>query len=158
MNANTYEIGFEALDGLTVDSLCLFVSEDERPLPGTAGFVDWRLCGSLSRILLGGFFVGARGDRLLVPTASRLVPERLFLIGLGKSATLDAKGVGELLEGAAQVLTLAGSRAAALEVPGNGVVSDAARADALNKHFLPAFKGQVAVLAEKPLKAILTPR
>ena len=33
MSVTTHELGFESLDALSgVDSLCLFVSEDERPL------------------------------------------------------------------------------------------------------------------------------
>ena len=59
MNVTTHEIGFESLDGLTgVDSLCVFVSEDERPLEGVAGYLDWRLCGQLSRVLIQKFFTG----------------------------------------------------------------------------------------------------
>ena len=64
---NTVPLTLEALDPLPVDTVCLFVSEDERPLGGAAGFVDWRLCGQLSRLLVDGFFKGTRGESLLLP-------------------------------------------------------------------------------------------
>ncbi len=35
--------------------------------PGGGGFVDWRLCGALSRALLEGFFAGAPDEKLLMP-------------------------------------------------------------------------------------------
>ncbi|HEY1333477.1 MAG TPA: peptidase M17, partial [Myxococcaceae bacterium] len=54
----TVPLTLDALDPLPVDTVCLFVSEDERPLGGAAGFVDWRLCGQLSRLLVDGFFKG----------------------------------------------------------------------------------------------------
>ncbi len=63
MSLTTHELGFEVLDGIDgVDSLCLFVSEDERPLKGAAGYVDWRMCGALSQIVSNAFFTGARKD------------------------------------------------------------------------------------------------
>ena len=54
--------GLDSLDALTgIEAVCCFVVEDERPLSGAPGFLDWRLCGSLSRILHEGRFVGAAG-------------------------------------------------------------------------------------------------
>ena len=73
----------DALDPLPVDTVCLFVSEDERPLGGAAGFVDWRLCGQLSRLLVDGFFKGTRGESLLLPSNGRIGAPRLVVLGLG---------------------------------------------------------------------------
>jgi hypothetical protein len=153
VNVTSYELGLEGLDALQgVDALCLFVGEDDRPLPGSAGYVDWRLCGALSRILQSGFFVGAQDDSLLLPTDGRFPVPRIFVIGLGRRQGLDASSLGEALANAARVLAKAKVEGVALEVPGVGKLEDAARASALNDKFLPAFKGQrVAVLADKEL-------
>ncbi len=52
MKPQQLEAGLDALDALKgFEALCCFVTEDERPLSGAAGFVDWRLCGELA--LLG---------------------------------------------------------------------------------------------------------
>jgi hypothetical protein len=160
VNVTTCGIGLEGLDSLDgVDALCLFVGEDDRPLPGTAGFVDWRLCGSLSRLLQGGFFTGAREDSLLMPAIGRFPVPRIFAIGLGRRAGLDASSLGEALAHAAQVLAKARMESVALEIPSAGGLDDAARASALSERFLPLFKGKrVAVFAEGGLARLLSSR
>jgi hypothetical protein len=153
VNVAAYDVGLQGLDSLEgVDALCLFVGEDDRPLPGSAGYVDWRLCGALSRVLQSGFFVGARDDSLLLPTDGRFPVPRIFVIGLGRRKGLDASSLGEALANAGQVLARAKVEAVALEIPGTGALDEATRASALSDKFLPAFKGKkVAVLADKEL-------
>jgi hypothetical protein len=153
VNVAAYDIGLQGLDSLEgVDALCLFVGEDDRPLPGSAGYVDWRLCGALSRVLQSGFFVGARDDSLLLPTDGRFPVPRIFVIGLGRRKGLDASSLGQALANAGQVLARARVEAVALEIPGTGALDEATRASALSDKFLPAFKGKkVAVLADKEL-------
>lgn len=69
------------------DVLCVGVFEDERPLRGSAGLLDWRLAGRLSRLIKAGRFSGASGESLLLPPPGARLPfKRLLLIGLGKSA------------------------------------------------------------------------
>ena len=153
MNVAAYDANLQGLDSLEgVDALCLFVGEDDRPLPGSAGYVDWRLCGALSRVLQSGFFVGARDDSLLLPTDGRFPVPRIFVIGLGRRKGLDASSLGQALANAGQVLARAKVEAVALEIPGTGALDEATRASALSDKFLPAFKGKkVAVLADKEL-------
>ena len=154
MNVTASDIGLEGLDSLEgVDALCLFVAEDDRPLPGSAGFVDWRLCGALSRVLQSGFFVGARDDSLLLPTDGRFPVPRIFVIGLGRRRGLDASSLGEALAHAGTVLAKARVEAVALEIPASGALDEATRASALTDKFLPHFKGgkKVTVLAGREL-------
>jgi hypothetical protein len=157
VSVTTYDIGLEGLDALAgVDALCLFVAEDDRPLPGTAGYVDWRLCGSLSRVLKGGFFSGTKEDWLLLPSDGRVPIGRIFAVGLGPRKNLDAASLGRAMANAAQVLAKAHVESVALEIPGGGKVDEAAQAEALQQHFLPAFKGKrVTVLADKALAKLL---
>jgi hypothetical protein len=160
VSVTTYDIGLEGLDALAgVDALCLFVAEDDRPLPGTAGFVDWRLSGALSRVLKQKFFTGSRQDWLLLPSDGRLPITRIFVVGLGARRDLDADALGKALANAAQVLGKAKVESVAMEVPGGGRVDEAAQAQALQQHFLPAFQGKrVTVLAEKGLARLLPVR
>jgi len=154
---STHLPGFASLDALTgLDALCLFVGEDERPLAQLAGHVDWRMCGALSRVLKDRFFVGAAGDWLLVPSAGRVGPARVFAVGLGARARCDGAVVANALRTAAGVLSRAGVQEVALELPGAGRVADAERARAFSHHFLPAFTGaHVALLAEPQLAGLL---
>src|SRR3954452_25120632 len=97
-SVSTHGIGLDSLDELKdVDALCLFVGEDERPLRGVAGYVDWRLCGALSRVIKNGFFVGAAQDWLLLPSNGRIAPARIFVVGVGKRSALTAEGIGKAL-------------------------------------------------------------
>jgi hypothetical protein len=156
----THDIGMEGLDSLTgVDALCLFVAEDDRPLPATAGYVDWRLCGALSRVLKGGFFSGVKDDWLLLPADGKLEVPRIFVVGLGARKALDAERLHEALAEAGKVLSRAKVASVALEIPGGGSLDDAARAEAFQKGFLPAFKGgRVALLTDKALVRLLPGR
>ncbi len=142
-----------------MDSLCLFVAVDDRPLPGTAGFVDWRLSGALSRVLKQGFFTGVKGDWLLLPSDGRMPFPRIFVVGLGVRKDLDAGRLGQALANAAQVLDKAKAESVALEIPGGGRLDEAAQAEALQQHFLPVFKAKkVTVLADKALAKLLPVR
>jgi hypothetical protein len=160
VSVTTYDIGLEGLDALAgVDSLCLFVAEDDRPLPGTAGYVDWRLCGALSRVLKQGFFTGVKGDWLLLPSDGRMPFPRIFVVGLGARKRLDAGSLGQVLANAAQVLDKAKVESVALEIPGGAGLDEAAQAQALQQHFLPVFKAKrVTVLADKSLAKLLPVR
>lgn len=160
MNVSAHDIGLAGLDALQeLDALCLFVGEDDRPLPGSAGYVDWRLCGALSRVLQSGFFVGARDDSLLMPSDGRFPVPRIFVIGLGPRRALEASSLGEALAHAGRVLSRAGVNSVALELPLGASLDEATRASLFSERFLPAFKGgKVAVLADKDLARRLSPR
>jgi Cytosol aminopeptidase family, N-terminal domain len=145
----------DALDPLPVDTVCLFVTEDERPLGGAAGFVDWRLCGQISRLLVDGFFRGTRGESLLLPSNGRIGAPRLVVLGLGPGGEALHPGVlRTALSQAADVLNRARVDSVALELPGRGAMPSPERTSAFNEAFVPAFRGaRVTLLAEGPLRA-----
>lgn len=150
MNVTRHDASLETLDRLEgADSLCVFVAEDVRPLPGLAGYLDWRLCGALSRVLKNGWFVGARGDALLVPSDGRVAMPRVFVIGIGRAKAANEAELTEAMAAAAKVLSKAKVENVALEVPPVGGLDEAARTRAFEKGFKPHFKGNVALLAEK---------
>jgi hypothetical protein len=157
MTLTTHDIGLQTLDGLAdLDALCLFVAEDERPLRGTAGYVDWRLCGALSRVLQEGFFTGSSGERLLLPSAGRIAMSKIFALGLGPSSALDLNSMSQLFGETARLLARAQIGAVALEIPGQGTLDDTDRSAALLHGFLPEFKGRVAVLSDKGVARLLS--
>lgn len=83
-----------------VDLAVLPFFEDERPLQGLAGLVDWRTGGSLSALLRAGFCRGVAGEAVLLPGRRTLPMERLVLLGLGPSRAFDraaAEAAGERL-------------------------------------------------------------
>jgi len=115
MELSYYPLTMEALDQADAEALCLFVSEDERPLTGLAGLVDWRLSGRLSRMIRAGLVIGAAGEALLTPPGMRLAFKKLFLFGLG-TARADEELAGRLAD-ALRRLAQAGVKDAALQLP-----------------------------------------
>ena len=158
MSLSTHEIGFASLDDLPgVDTLCLFVAEDERPLKGTAGYVDWRMCGALSQVLLDRFFIGSAGDCLLIPSDGRIAMSRIFAIGIGNSEGFGHDSLLRTMGDAGRMLSRALVQTVALEIPGSGKVEEATRAAALLNQFVPKFNGShVAVLSDKGVARLLS--
>ena len=115
MELSYYPLTMEALDQADAEALCLFVSEDERPLTGLAGLVDWRLSGRLSRMIRAGLVIGAAGEALLTPPGMRLAFKKLFVFGLGGART-DEELAARLAD-AMRRLAQAGVRDAALQLP-----------------------------------------
>lgn len=89
------------LEQLAGELLAAFFFEDERPLRGPAGRVDWRLCGLASRHLLRGRPAGRAGEALLAPTAGRLAAPRVLLAGLGRRAGFGADALADAARAAA---------------------------------------------------------
>lgn len=138
--------GLDALDALTgIEALCCFVTEDERPLSGATGFLDWRLCGGLSKVLRSGFFVGAPDDRLLMPTDARVPAKKIFAVGLGRSSGVTALGLEHALGRAAEMLTRAGVESVALAFPALPKQVGQARDELIDRAFAPRFQGAVSV-------------
>ena len=105
----THPVGLDTLDALEgLEALCVFIAENERPLVGAAGYVDWRMCGRLSRLLQENFFTGVAGDSLLVATGGAIGIPRVFALGMGRTGPLPRERVDGLLASAAEVLRKAG--------------------------------------------------
>ncbi len=157
MTPELLDPGLAALDALTgYDAVCVLITEDERPLEGAAGFVDWRLGGALSRVLQSGFFVGSPGEKLLVPTDEKLSVPRLFAMGLGPRKGVTPLGVEHALTAAASMIAKAGMQSVALSVARVPQLDDAAVASLVTRAFLTGVGGRkVAVFADKSLRAHL---
>ncbi len=109
------------LDSLRSEALSIPFFEDERPLRGALGLVDWRLSGLVSRLIVDEKIRGARGERLLVPARPKLPFEKLFLFGMGSMRELDEReferGTALMLD----TLTLARVRASVVVLPGRAM-------------------------------------
>lgn len=90
----TLEVGFvapdlRALDGAPADAIACAVWEDERPLRGVAGLLDWRLAGKLSSLLEAKYLTGRNGEVMLLPATAKLAASKVLLFGLGPRAAFD---------------------------------------------------------------------
>lgn len=150
METTVAEEDLEHLDALDADTLLLFFPEEDGPLQGLAGLVDWRLTGRLSRYLMRGWFTGAVGEKLLMPTHGRLVPIRVLGVGVGPREKLDLDGVEAAAEIAGKALKEAKVRAVACALPGEPTPpgSIAKTAERLKRGLGRHFDGRVILLGE----------
>lgn len=128
------------IDELRLDAMCFPFFEDERPLRGTLGLVDWRLTGQLSRVLLRGRARGTLGERVLVPGRPRLMVEKLFLFGAGRRRDFSDEVFSRVITDVMSTLDDCRARSALLTLPGRALgLVDAERAMEL---FLGATRGK----------------
>lgn len=109
------------LDALSVDALVLPMFAVCAQPRSVAGYVDWRLCGRLARLLKSGRFSGGADESMLMTALGRLGAQRIFLLGLGPPRALDE--LGALLRRHVDILADAGAKDLALAPP-SPVVSD----------------------------------
>jgi hypothetical protein len=76
------------LDAVSVDAYAIFVAEDERPLFGLGGLIDWRLAGGLSQHLRHALLEGKARESFLTTTGGLVPGRRLFAFGLGRGANV----------------------------------------------------------------------
>jgi hypothetical protein len=110
------DLGLAAIDALDVDAVAVFVGP-ERPLQGFAGFVDWRMCGALSRAIRGGLFAASPEEALLLPSGGRMHPGRIFCFGLPGEAALAPEAFARASRAACVAMARAGSEAFATALP-----------------------------------------
>lgn len=85
------------VDGTTVrtpsDTALVALPEDERPLRGDAGQLDWRIGGEISRLLLSGYLTGQRDEAALLPGGAMIGAGRVLLYGVGKGVDLAGRNL-----------------------------------------------------------------
>jgi hypothetical protein len=101
------------------DTLLVPVPEDERPLRGDAGWVDWRLCGGLSEQLRSGYASGRLGEAVLLPAGPALRAGRVLMLGVGPASEIAGRPLLQAMRAATQRLLSLRSRSAGLACPGS---------------------------------------
>ena len=137
-----------ALDDLGHDVLVLQVFNNEKPLRGLSGYVDWRLNGKLSALLKEGWLRGETDDRLLTTADGRIGTERLLVIGLGDSGSFDTKGFQAAQARMISVLAGLQSKDVALELAGSQLTDrpfDLESLATMAYRFQQVFDGRVTI-------------
>lgn len=74
----------EEIDVQECDILVTGFFQDERPLKGSSGWIDWRFNGMLSHYLIEKKLTGDWKETTLIPSQGRVVPRMILLLGLGE--------------------------------------------------------------------------
>src|SRR4030042_4947115 len=74
----------EKVDVQECDVLVTGFFRDERPLKGSTGWLDWRLNGMLSQLLIENKLTGDWKEATLIPSRERILPKMILLLGLGE--------------------------------------------------------------------------
>ena len=110
----------EPVERVACELVVAFCFEDERPLRGSAGRADWRLCGDLSRFV-DSAGPGPASGALLLPTGGRLRAGRLMLLGLGPAAGFAADDCARAVREATRRILDLRVHSAALGPPGDWI-------------------------------------
>jgi hypothetical protein len=94
--------------------------EDERPLKGSSGWVDWRLNGMLSRCLIEKKLTGEWKETTLIPSQGRILPSMILLFGLGKIKEYSDLRLRRLFPYLLEVLKKLGTSSVCLSLPYEG--------------------------------------
>ena len=86
----------EVLINHQVDALVATVSENERPLLGLAGLLDWRFQGAISACLRAGAITGKIGECVYFPVSKNGQLYKILLLGVGSHPTVTAEAVKPL--------------------------------------------------------------
>ncbi|OGP86318.1 MAG: hypothetical protein A2Y95_06030 [Deltaproteobacteria bacterium RBG_13_65_10] len=129
-------------DRVDAPALVLGFFQDERPLRGAAGMVDWRLNGYVSRLLAGECLSGDSRESTLVATQGRLRPPIVLLVGLGARVHYGFDRITDILGYVTQKLQKLHVEEYALEVPGASLLGLDPAEGAYN-----AVKGMVKILS-----------
>lgn len=109
------------LDALRSEAMSVPFFEDERPLRGALGLVDWRTCGRVSRLILRGRLRGAADENTLIPIRPELPFEKLFLFGLGPHEAFGPETFDRAIVRMLDTLARAKVRASVLVLPGRAL-------------------------------------
>ncbi|MCH7643493.1 MAG: hypothetical protein IH974_01540 [Myxococcales bacterium] len=82
------ELDDKPLERVPADLVVVGFSPDDRPLRGSAGRADWRLCGDLWGLVTSRKFNGTLGQAALLSAAGSLRSPLLLVLGLGHRAEL----------------------------------------------------------------------
>lgn len=107
----------EKVDMQECDILITGLFEDERPLKGTIGWIDWRLHGKLSHFLKDEKLTGQWKERTLIPSHNNITPKMILLFGLGRTEDYSYLHVREVFPFFVETLRNLKSSAICLSLP-----------------------------------------
>jgi len=107
-----------SLDAAGTELLACPIFQDQRPMRGVAGLVDWRLAGKLSKLAKRGFLAGELGEVLFVPGRPHTGFEKILVFGLGARSSFGEGAFRGVISHLMRALAGLRVRRAVVELPG----------------------------------------
>jgi hypothetical protein len=120
----------DRMDGEVVAALFF---EDDRPLRGAASYLDWRLNGHLTKLLLQGRVTGATADALVCCNNGKLQSAWALMLGGGSRRRLNRASWQRLIKNLLEVCANAGFSRLALCLDDDGSLPVAELADLVDE-------------------------
>jgi hypothetical protein len=95
-------------DRLPGDCVVALFFQDQKPLEGPAGLLDWRLDGRLTRMLLDGELTGRAGEHVVLQNNGKLESDWILFVGGGQWEGLCLETYAALLSHALKSARQAG--------------------------------------------------
>lgn len=73
----------QELDAFQGDLILAVVGADEKPLRSANAWLDWRVFGSMTELVVRGIFKADMGEKCLIPTYGRFPFDRIIMLGGG---------------------------------------------------------------------------
>lgn len=145
------EADLRALDGASGELIACAVFEDELPMRGLAGLLDWRLAGKLSGLAKSKFLTGAADEVVLVPGRPHLPFEKILILGLGLRSRFGDSVVRRALARLSSTLEGLQVKRALVELPGraSGSVEPERAAELLLECAEPALADEMWTLVDE---------
>ena len=81
------------IDKIETEAIVLLFFSNERPLKGPTGLIDWRMNGSISRLISKGMISGEKGEATLILPNKRIKSKKILMAGLGDSSAFGEAGL-----------------------------------------------------------------
>ena len=88
----------QPIDRIPAELVILLHFEDDIPLHGMLGLIDWRINGRLSHLLKENRFAGLAREKLLMPAEHRFKAEKLVIMGLGKRDEFHDDFIAQIID------------------------------------------------------------
>jgi len=70
--------------------------KDVIPLKGHAGIIDWLLNGQISNLIKQKKISGSFREKTLLPSQNKISPDKILLLGMGKSTNLSSSKISHI--------------------------------------------------------------
>lgn len=88
----------QPIDKIVCELMLLLHFEEDVPLQGNLGVVDWRINGRLSHLLKNQRFSGKAREMVLMPAERRFRSDKLIVMGLGPQAGFHEDHVSQVID------------------------------------------------------------